>query len=186
MRRLALALALVFILVGCGGESEAPISIASTGVTAAQTSPSPAVPQGSATVTSKAPARISTAEDVVTALRAAGLPIGNMIVYDATTDPNTLLGRPNGYTSKTAFTDTRISGTDTTDEFDISNGGSVEYFATNELAVSRSEYIQTFGKSLPSLIEYNYINGGVLLRLSKELTPEQAGAYETALKTFKI
>ena len=60
------------------------------------------------------------------------------------TDPNRLLGRPNGYTSKIAFADSRISKTDTdgTQKNAIERGGSIEVFPDAELAMGRAEYIQ--------------------------------------------
>ena len=36
-------------------------------------------------------------------MKAAGLPIASVTVYNATTDPNHLLGRQGGYTSKVAW-----------------------------------------------------------------------------------
>lgn len=41
--------------------------------------------------------------------------------------------------------------------------------------------IQSFGKQTPILAEYDYVAGGVLVRVSKQLTPTQAKEYETAL-----
>lgn len=51
---------------------------------------------------------MSTADQVVDGLRAAGLPIGEVQVFDASNDPNSQLGRPGQYTSKASFADTRI------------------------------------------------------------------------------
>ena len=72
------------------------------------------------------------AEAVVERLQAAGLTIGKVIVYTEETDPNDLLGRPGQYTSKAAFTDTRVDESDlvATPKWDVARGGSVEVFET--------------------------------------------------------
>lgn len=54
----------------------------------------------SGATTSTEAAKLTSAEDVVHALRNAGLPLGEVEGYNATTDPNNQLGRPNGYTAK--------------------------------------------------------------------------------------
>jgi hypothetical protein len=74
-------------------------------------------------------------------------------------DPNRLLGRPNGYTSKIAFADSRISKTDTdgTQKDAIERGGSIEVFPDAELAMGRAEYIQGVLKNSGLGAEYDYI-----------------------------
>jgi len=124
------------------------------------------------------------AEAVIERLQAAGLTIGKVIVYTEETDPNDLLGRPGQYTSKAAFTDTRVDESDlvATPKWDVARGGSVEVFETEEDAQRRSDYIQAILKEAPMLgPEYGYVAGPVLLRLSHHLTPEQAREYEQAL-----
>lgn len=115
---------------------------------------------------------------VVNALHAAGLPVTLTVVYTAASDPNHLLGRPGQYTAKVAFEDARVKGSDPTELDAIDNGGSVEVFATAAQAAARITYIQAFAALAP---EYDYQQGGVLLRVSHLLTPDQAKAYATAL-----
>ncbi|MET9226461.1 hypothetical protein [Lentzea sp. NPDC003310] len=125
-----------------------------------------------------------TAEEVTTALAAKIPSLKLTKVFSAEDDPNKQLGRPNGYTSKSAFTDTRIAvegAVAITKENDTLRGGGVEVFPDEAGAKARMEYIQQFGKQTPMLAEYDYVVGGVLLRVSKELTPTQAKEYETAL-----
>lgn len=100
----------------------------------------------------------------------------------AATDPNHLLGRPNQYTSKVTFTDSRIKAADVegTQEGDVERGGAVEVFATAGDATARAKYIQAVTKSLPALAEYDYVHGTVLVRVSHYLTPEQAAGYKSA------
>ncbi|MER6224190.1 hypothetical protein ACWCYL_29890 [Streptomyces sp. 900105755] len=97
-------------------------------------------------------------------------------------DPNHLLGRPNQYTSKITFDDTRISADDVsgTDKGDVDRGGAIEVFGSPADAQARAKYLQSVTKSLPMLSEYDYVHGAVLVRLSHYLTPKQAADYKTA------
>ena len=90
---LVVAVVVVLALSGCA-DSEKPAA--------------PVSGSSSMTTASTEPAKLKTAEDVVNALKNGGLPIGETEVYDATTDPNHQIGRPNGYTSKANFSDTRF------------------------------------------------------------------------------
>lgn len=142
---------------------------------------SPAAPVASPTATTVAAGR--TADQIVQTFKAKGLPVGEVAVYTAETDPNKILGRPNGYTSKANFRDTRIAPSNPpTPTIEVSSGGSVEIWPTIEGAKARSDVLQAAGKSFAPLIEYNYLDGPVLLRISKDLTPDQAAEYEKALK----
>lgn len=157
---------------------------------ACSTTPTPTTPAANAAAMSS-PASASpttpTALDaagVVTKLKAARLPVGAVTVYTAANDPNHLLGRPNGYTSKAAFIDTRVKPSDARDTSagSVDLGGSVEVFATGAEATAREQYIQGAEKSMPMLgTEYDYVSGDVLLRVSEVLTPDQAKAYQAAL-----
>jgi hypothetical protein len=119
-----------------------------------------------------------TALTVARELKAEGLPIGRIVVYTRTTDPNQLLGRPSFYTSKVLFYDTRIRASER--RGGISVGGSVEVFGSKVDAVSRYGFLSA--NSGPLFAEYHYLEGLVLLRISSVLTPAQAASYDTALK----
>jgi hypothetical protein len=101
----------------------------------------------------------------------------------AANDPNHLLGRPNQYTSKVTFTDSRIKASDVegTERGDVERGGAVEVFGSPSDAQIRAKYIQDVTKSMPALAEYDYVHGTVLVRVSHYLTPSQAGQYKTAV-----
>jgi hypothetical protein len=100
-------------------------------------------------------------------------------VYTADSDPNKLLGRPGGYTSKADFTDDRAKP-DLDDE--VQKGGSVEVYEDPADAKERADFIASTLKKMKIFgTEYHYLNGGILLRVSGELTPDEAAAYETAL-----
>ena len=136
---------------------------------------------------SKAPASTRpthpTAATVYRDFLKAGLPVSGLIVYTATTDPNNLLGRPNGYTSKCAWLDSRVPASDATtaSSGDIGNGAGAEVFPTAAQATARAAYLfSTYAPILGS--EYDYLTGPVLIRVSYYLTPAQAASYGTAAK----
>jgi hypothetical protein len=123
-----------------------------------------------------------TADQVVAKLKAAGLPIGAATDYTAADDPDHLLGRPNGYTSKVSFVDTDIPASQAAGQSGVDLGGEVEVFATAAQATTREQYIQGLESAAPLLgTEYDYTSGGVLLRLSQDLTPTQAQAFAAVL-----
>lgn len=101
-------------------------------------------------------------------------------------DPNHLLGRPGQYTSKITFTDTRINSSDVDglDKDDVQRGGAVEVFTSPADAKARAAYIQGIVKSLPALLEYDYVHGPVVVRVSKLLPPSQAAEYDKAAAVF--
>ncbi|SDK29775.1 hypothetical protein SAMN04488074_10595 [Lentzea albidocapillata subsp. violacea] len=177
MNRIA-ASVLTALLVLSGTACSSP----STGTSSSTGSSSDARPaDAAAPVETKATPK--TAKDVTEALVGKIPSLTLAKVFTAEDDPNRQLGRPNSYTSKTFFTDSRIAAEllEFAKENDPLRGGSVEVFETEALATARKNYIQEFGKTTPLLAEYNYVVGGVLLRVSKELTPAQAKEYETAL-----
>lgn len=125
-----------------------------------------------------------TAEQVIARL-AARIPTARLsIVYSAQTDPNHLIGTPNLYVSKAAFTDTRIDPAQAKDTEigSIELGGSVEVFLDEADARARKQYLDETIADLPiDVSEYSYVRGPALLRLSRRLTPEQAAEFESAL-----
>lgn len=118
-----------------------------------------------------------TAEEIVTELQAAGLPIDNIIVYTEESDENNLLGRPNQYISKVNFADTTVE-----QRSDLSSpvGGSIETFNNAEDLKSRKEYCEMVTKSMSFLAQYHYSNGNYYLRIDGAVTPENAKKYEEA------
>ncbi|MET7996993.1 hypothetical protein ABZU76_39570 [Amycolatopsis sp. NPDC005232] len=81
--------------------------------------------------------------------------------YTAANDPNHMLRRPNGYTSKDAFADSRIPADQLQgSEADaIERGGSIEVFADEDGAKTRMDYIQAIGKCLPASAEHDFLAG---------------------------
>lgn len=120
----------------------------------------------------------------VMAVISSKIPAAKLVkVYTEDDDPNKMLGRPNGYSSKVAFSDSRIAKSDITGTRPdaIERGGSIEVFADMEGAAARAKYIQTMLKNTGFGTEYDYISGGVLVRVTGNLTSTEAKEYKSAL-----
>ena len=103
-------------------------------------------------------------------------------MQDEDTDPNNLLGRPNGYTSRASAD---LPGGDTTgDKYSIERGLVIEGFPTAGDADRRSAYIQGLLKNAPILgHEYHYRTGDgtVLVRVTGRVRPSAARRIEQAV-----
>lgn len=123
-------------------------------------------------------ARTRTATDVVLAFERAGLPVLNVVILDAASDPNRMLGRPGGYLSKATFFD----GRHPRGEFGDDDGqNTVEVFATPAAAKARRDYIARVTRGIPYLTQYMVLNGRVLARFDKALLPDEVEGYRLAL-----
>ena len=122
-----------------------------------------------------------TAEQMIVKMQADKLPINNYIVFDETTDLNKLLGRPNQYISKVNFADSRLEQEEGTDP----NGGSIETFKNSGDLNIRKDHLDNVAKNMPVFTQYIFVNGNYLLRLSSDLTPEQAEEYKKAFMSIK-
>jgi hypothetical protein len=159
------AVAVAVLTAGCGGGAH-PAS-----------QPTPAGTRSAAV-----PSRPPSAAVLASSLKAAGLPVTHLIVYTAATDPNHLLGRQGGYTSKVAWADPRAARQDAGDtRGSIGLGGGIEAFPTTAGARARYEHLRGFQP--PFGDGYDYLSGTAVLRLSQYLTPAQARAYEAAFST---
>lgn len=116
--------------------------------------------------------------------------VGAMINFNAKDDPNNQLGRPNQYTEKTSWADTRIDPHDFSEENsdEINNldpvlykGGTIEKFKNIADLNRRYNYIKKITLVQPVYNQYMYKKGLFLLRLDKEFTPTQAKEYEKEL-----
>lgn len=159
-------------------------------MSACSTDPSPpsapavsASSSSEATATPVTPTDTRSAEEVFTDLAGTVKSAKLVKVYTEDDDPNKLLGRPSGYTSKIAFLDSRISKKDTeyTDSDAIERGGSIEVYGDADGAKQRAEYIQAIGKSSGLANEYDYLKGSILVRVTGNLTPSKAKDYQAAL-----
>jgi hypothetical protein len=122
-----------------------------------------------------------TAEQIVSKLKAAGLPVGRVIVYTDATDPNKLLGRPGQYTSKADFSDTRHPELDPTQTC----SGCVEVYPDAAGALARKAYVDRVTQGTPLLLEYTYAEGNVCLRFDHQFLPSEAAAYDQALAALE-
>lgn len=170
------AVFLILVLSACG--EVARTKSVPDNTSSRQSVPTPILP--TPTLTPK------TAEMLLQGLKLQHMPIGESFTYTADNDVNKLLGRPGQYIGKVNFKDTRI--TDTTNigaAISVRDGGSIETFATNDLAAKRLKYIQAISQSGAALFaEYEYLEGTTILRISSELAPTQAKVYESALKAI--
>lgn len=165
----ALLLALALLTAACGGSAAPPTATATKASAAPSPSPTP-TPQPSP----------ASAADIVAAAKAAGLPVAEVTVFTSDTDSNHLLGRPHQYTGKATWHDSRLSAGSSPD---ISDGGSIETFATVDDLHARANYVENLAKT-PIFAEYDYVSekGLFFFRLSGKLTPDQAMAYAQLAK----
>lgn len=118
------------------------------------------------------------AKAVFDRLAAAGLPITNAVAVDKSTDPNKLLGRPGGYTSRLSFT---VAGGDPkADQYGIGRGGVIEVFASAADAKRRADSLR---KDRQSRNEHQYLAGTVLVRLVVGVDRTLADKFRTAVES---
>ncbi|URN85823.1 hypothetical protein [Acetobacterium wieringae] len=119
------------------------------------------------------------AEEIVKTFQDAGYPIENVQILTAETDKGELLGRPNQYTSKVIFEDSRSNSPAAGSATEGTAGGSIEVFNNAEDAQARYDYIQPITENA-MFSQYLYLYENVFLRIDGALTPDQAAQYEAA------
>lgn len=170
-RTLAPAVALTVLLAaGCGSQDAA----------SPQFAPAP----GTAVTTIDKTERLD-AEGIVKKLKAAGLGLTGIAVQDEDTDPNNLLGRPNGYTSRASAD--LPGGNENFDQGDVDRGLVVEVFDNAVQCSTRKAYIASV-KAGNSIIgtEYQYVtpDGTGLIRVGQSIKPSLAKKIEAAVGKF--
>ncbi len=179
MRRLIpplVALTLAAVLVSCSGNDSRSTSAASTPTTAPTTSVGVTAPP-----TTRAAYHART---LIAGMKRAGQPIGKVVCYSETTDPNNLLGRPGGYIEKCDWADTRYDQPSTGDPSDVV-GGSIEVFALPGEAMERAQYLGTFAGQGMLSTGWTFLvppNSNFVLRVDSDLTSKQATAYRKAMQ----
>lgn len=133
-------------------------------------------PAAGVAATTAAPTKTPiTAQGVLDAFAAAGLPLQDVHVYTAENDPNALLGRPGQYIGKANWNDGRHPA----DDPDGAN--TVEVFADEASMLARRDYIASVTGNNPMLLQYMQAHRNALVRLDKQVTPEQADEYKRVL-----
>lgn len=170
-------------LAGCGTSGDDPKSGGVPASPGASSEPaaSPPAPRGAS------PSGRLTAAQVLAALKRAGVPIRVTAVYNARTDPNHKLGKPGQYTSKAACADRRVPIAKVRDKSkgSVEYGCGVEVYPTNAGAKARSAFIKQSIAAVGILVpEYHLIRGGILLRVTKLLPPNQAATYKPPFTTL--
>lgn len=116
---------------------------------------------------------------VLNQLKANGMPIATATSFTSSTDPIHLLGRPGQYIGKVAFHDARVPSDAQPNTLDVVDGGSIEVFQNIQTAQAAEDYINQMSQAGALFFtEYDYFNGIVLLRLSSQLTPDEAHIYK--------
>lgn len=169
---LFMAALLCFAMTGCGKSQTAQPS----GSPAAQESTAAQKAEGS-TITDKKVKKMDAAA-LTEQLQAKDLPIGGVQTYDKNSDPNGKLGKEGEYISKTSFSDTRLSA----GEGQKAEGGTIEVFKTAEDAQKRRDYISEVAGDSILMQEYMYLFDTILLRVSNQLSLEEAQDYATAMQ----
>ncbi|MFF5084637.1 hypothetical protein ACFY36_47000 [Actinoplanes sp. NPDC000266] len=124
----------------------------------------------------------ATASAIVEKLKASGLGLTRVVVQNEDTDPNNLLGRPNGYVSRASGD--LPGGDEAADQGSVDRGLVVEVFETAALAQRRSDYIQGLQKDSPILgSEWHYrtADGSGLVRVSGHVKPSLAKKVQAAV-----
>jgi hypothetical protein len=154
--QLILLLALLF-LVACGGPRGGTSAPAATTTTAAD--------------------KLLSAKELLAKFQQDGLPVGQVTCFTEESDPNDMLGRPGGYTSKCDWADKREQQSDPEDL----TGGSIEVFDASETAIARADALSAFAGAGMLSTGYTWVVGSAtVLRIDKELTSKQAAEYRTA------
>lgn len=170
MRSLTAAvLAAALALSACGSDEAASPSVdssASSEPTETQTTETPA-------------AEPKTATEIGDAIKAEIPEISKVLTITEDNDPNDKIGRPGGYVDGAVLFDSRAEPTD--EEPGVDQGAFLEVWPDEAASTDRSEFIQDALKGADGVLgtEYHYQHKGFLLRVTGEVKPSQAKAYET-------
>ncbi|GAA4837152.1 hypothetical protein GCM10023354_16680 [Garicola koreensis] len=117
------------------------------------------------------------AESIAEALQSDIDTITDYTLITEDNDPNDLIGRPNGYTEALVIYDSEAD----CQSLGVDCGATVEFWADEDAATERSDYIQDTLADAPFLgSEYHFQSGSILLRVAGEITPSQSETYEAA------
>lgn len=115
-------------------------------------------------------------------IKATNPNVGEIEVFDESTDPNGNLGRPGEYISKADFEDTRL------DQYgEYYTGGTIETFENESDCDNRYEYLKAMQDSSLGafgLGQYMYKYDKAIFRIEYDLTPDQAEEYHAQIDTI--
>ncbi len=132
---------------------------------------SSASPLGRPTLSSAHSTKEITAESAAAAIGYAVQSVTGLVTFTVRTDPQHLLGRPDGYVAAIVVFDGRV----TCETLGVSCGAEIEQWPTEVAARHRAAF-------WPLLVrEYHYRYGAVLIRVSGSLPPDAAREYDRAL-----
>lgn len=165
-RCFAASLVVVAAATGCSGATKGTSTPSTSGGGAAST----------VTTSTTVPVVLS-ATTVAQSMIRLGLPATISMIYTAANDPNNLLGRQGGYTSKVSIQDKRQPAGNLANS-STAGGASIECYPDTSGAASRYSYLRGFSGSIVG-DGYDYLSGPCVLRVDKALTPDQAAQYES-------
>lgn len=125
------------------------------------------------------------ADTIITALKAAKIPVASVTMHTAENDGNRLLGRPFQYYSKVNWHDSRLPKPKDLNDIDADDGGSIEIFPNEDGAHRRAHYLSEIWKSFPPN-QYLFTRGPILLRVSTSLTATQAQEYKKVIDVISL
>jgi hypothetical protein len=140
-----------------------------------------AAPGGSAAAPATKAAVPKTARQYATALKSKLPRIRRIIVLTEDSDPNNMLGRPNGYISAAVLIDPQGESPCSGKNVGAGCGAKVEVWPNAADAAARMKYVQEQLKQMPMLgTEYDYQAGPALLRVHGTVKPSTARTYQRA------
>ena len=137
-------------------------------VAGCQTAQKPAVNQTNANQAAPK-AEVLKLNDVIKAFQAANMPLGQLEFFNANSDPDKLLGKPNQYTEKAIW------------QTKAGMGHSVEVFAGDADLQARKKFYETDKKTAGDFL---ITHKNVLVRIHKEMVPETVARFEQTLKAL--
>jgi ABC-type glycerol-3-phosphate transport system substrate-binding protein len=166
----AAVLAAALALSACGSDEAAGPSTSSS---------SSNEPTKTQTIETRA-AEPKTATEIGDAIKAKIPQISKVVTITEDNDPNDKIGRPGGYVDGAVLFDSRAEPTGK--EPGVDQGAFLEVWPDEAAATDRSKFIQNALKTADGVLgnEYHYQHKGFLLRVTGEVKPSQAKAYESA------
>lgn len=98
--------------------------------------------------------------------------VSGVVYIDENNDPNSLIGRPNGYVSAAVIQDVRYF--ESGDELGVANGVTIEVFDNEAIAKERAEKLRSVAGQYAELI------GKVILRADTLMKPSEFDEYKEA------